>query len=80
MTIEKKRLCVNLDTQFYETLTQMVEKYKLPISNIVNENIKTSTNYDQVRNAIDFNLFMAKGIKDFDNKIKRERRQKGESK
>ena len=80
MTIEKKRLCVNLDTQVYETLTQMVEKYKLPISDIVNEIIKASTNYEDLMSSINFSLFMAKKMKDFDNKIKRERRQKGESK
>jgi len=75
-TVNKKRLCVNLENEIYDTLTQMVEKYKLPISDVVNEIIKKSITYFDFINSTDFSLYLAKKMKDYDNKIKRERRQK----
>ena len=77
MTINgKKRLCVNLETSVHKMLTQMVEKYKIPISDIVNEIIKTSTNFKQLMSAINFNLFLAKRMADHDKKDKRDRQNK----
>ena len=76
MAIEKKRLCINLEADVYDTLIKMVEKYKLPISDIVNEIIKKSNAYFDFINSTDFSLYLAKKMKDYDNKVRRERKQR----
>lgn len=55
-----KRLCVNIEQITFAELTQMVEKYKLPISDIVNEILKTSHNHEDFMRQLEFHLRIIK--------------------
>lgn len=53
---EKKRLYVDIEQGTYDGLTQMVNKYKIPMSEILNEILKTSQDHEQFMRQLDFNL------------------------
>lgn len=63
---EKKRLIVYLDVEPYEQLTQIIEKYKLTNSDIINWFI--GTNYEELITNYNFNLRIMQHFKTEDSK------------